>query len=90
MSAYAEKDRLRHVARSLYLEIRALGLELVAHEDPGEPSGYALELIGLRSLSPSHADRLFRRAEAVTQGLLWVMWADWDPELEAKRKEGSA
>ncbi len=52
MSTYAEMDRLRKLARPLYLELRALGLNLIAHEDPDTPSGYWIDLVGRKYLSP--------------------------------------
>ena len=90
MSTYAEMDRLRKLARPLYLELRALGLDVSAHEDAESPSGYRLEITGGKSLSPAHADRLRRRVEEVTPGLLKVLWARWDESLEAIRGEGAA
>jgi hypothetical protein len=39
MTSYAEMARERKKARSLYLELRALGLELYAKEDPTMPQG---------------------------------------------------
>lgn len=90
MRTYAEMDRLRKLARPLYLELRALDLEILSHEDPDTHSGYRLELVGLRSLPPSHADRLVMRVEEATRGLLKVMWVRWDEALEAIRGEGRA
>lgn len=87
MSTYAEMDRLRKMARPLYLELRALCLEILAHEDPDTLSGYRLELVGLRSLSPCQADRLTRRVEEAIPGLVKVLWSRWDEDLEAIRKE---
>lgn len=90
MTSYAEMDRTRKLARPLYLELRALGLDVIAHEDPDAPSGYRMELLGARSLSPAHADRIRRRVEESTPGLLKVLWARWDPDLRAVRQEGAA
>lgn len=83
MSTYAEMDRLRKLARPIYLELQALGLDLQAEEDAGTRSGYRIDLSGTRSLSPGHVDRLRRRVEEATPGLLKILWARWDEDLEA-------
>ncbi len=88
MTTYAEMDRLRKLARPLYLELRALGLDLQTEEDPGTRSGYRLDLSGTRSLSPGHVNRLRRRVEEATPGLLRILWACWDEDLKAIRREG--
>jgi hypothetical protein len=88
VSTYAEMDRLRKKARSLYLELRALDLEVCVEEDPEDPTGYVVLIGGLQSLSPTHADRLRRRIEEVKPGLLKVLWARWDEGLGAIRGEG--
>jgi hypothetical protein len=88
MSTYAEMDRLRKLARPLYLELQALGLEVRAEEDTEDPTGYVVLIGGLRSLSPTHADRLRRRIEETKPGLLKVLWARWGEDLEAIRGEG--
>jgi hypothetical protein len=44
MISYAELNRLRKLARPLYLELRVLGLDLRAVEDPEEPTGYGSRL----------------------------------------------
>jgi len=91
VSTYAEMDRLRKLARPLYLELRALGLELRAEEDPEDPTGYALLVGGLRSLSPSHADRVRRRVEENKGGLVRVLaFGKWGGDLGAVRGEGAA
>lgn len=90
MTSYAEMDRTRKLARPLYLELRALGLDVIAHEDSDAPSGYRIELVGARSLSPVHADRIRQRVEEATPGLLRVLWARGDEDLAAVRREGAA
>ena len=91
MSTYAEMDRLRKLARPLYLELRALGIELRAEEDPGDPTGYALLVGGLRSLSLAHADRVRRRVEENKVGLVRVVaLGKWDGDLGVVRGEGAA
>jgi hypothetical protein len=87
LTTYAELNRQRKQARALFLEIRALGLNLRIHEDAEDPTGYRLEVLGVRSLSPAHADRLERRVEAAKPGLIKVACSRWDADLEAIRKE---
>ncbi|PLS84228.1 MAG: hypothetical protein CYG60_19030 [Actinobacteria bacterium] len=90
MTSYAEMDRLRKLARPLYLELRALGIDVWVTERPDAFTGYEVLAGGMRSLSPRHADRLRRCIDEHTAGLLKVMWARWDEDLEAIRREGTA
>ena len=55
MTSYAEMARERKKARSLYLELRALELELYAKEDPHDATGYRVRVVGLHSHSKTHA-----------------------------------
>ncbi len=89
MRTYAEMDRLHRLARPLYLELRALGLDVIAYEEDA-PSGYRIEIIGGESLSPAHVDKLQRRVDEATPGLLRVLWARWDENLTAVRKEAGS
>jgi hypothetical protein len=82
--------RQRKQARSLYLELRALDLDLYAKEDPEDSTGYRLVLEDLCSLPEAHKDRLVQRAEVNKPGLLKVLLNQWDPHLEAVLKEGHA
>ncbi len=66
MTSYAELDRLRKLARPLYLELRALDLDIIVHENPDTQSGYRIDLVGACSLSPAHLDRLQRRVDEAT------------------------
>jgi hypothetical protein len=90
VSTYAEMDRLRKKERPLYLEVRAIDLEVRADEDAEDPTGYVVVIGGLRSIAPTHADRLRRRIEEAKPGLLKVLWATWDEDLEAIRGEGKS
>ncbi len=90
MTSYAEMNLQRRKARALFLELRSLGLRLVAHENLERPLGYHVEVLGLESLSPARADRVQRRVEEHTPGLLKVLCARWDADLEAVLKEGAA
>jgi hypothetical protein len=90
VTSYAEMDRLRKLARPLYLELCALGLDVWVTERPDRPEGYEVHAGGLRSFSPRHADSLRQRIEEHTAGLVKVLWAKWDGDIEAIRREGEA
>lgn len=89
MSAYSDMARERRRARPLYLEFRALGLEVSVEEVPGEPLCYRVVVGGLRSLSPAHADRVVRSVRSNQVGLVQVILCRRDPDLHAIRREGS-
>ncbi len=88
MSSYAEIAWERKKARVLYLELKALGLELHVKEDPRDAKGYRLSMTGTRSLSQTHAGRLRRRVQECKPGLLRVLLGRWDADLTAVRREG--
>ena len=89
MSTHADIARERRRARSLYLELRALGLDVRIEDDPEEPSGCRVAVLGLRSLSPAHAYRVARRVHHYEAGLLRLLLAGpWNPDLMAIRQEG--
>lgn len=88
MSSYAEMSYRCKQARSLYLELRALGLELRAEDDLDEPLGYRITVGGLRSLSPFHADRVMRLVWANEIGLVMILLNRCDADLRAIRTEG--
>lgn len=88
MSSYREMARHRKQARALYLELRALGLEVRAEDDPSGLANYRIVVGGLSSLSPVHADRLMRRVEANEIGIANVLLERWNPDLHAVRTEG--
>ncbi len=89
MTSYAELNRQRKLARPLYLEVRALGLDLRANEDPQEPLGYRVEVRGLCSLSEAHAERMTRRMKELRPGLVRILMGKWDADLGAIREEGA-
>lgn len=89
MSTYAEIGRRRKRARPLYLELRALGLELRVEEGPENLASYRVVIGGLRSLSEIHADRVKQRVLDNQAGLTKVLLSNWDPDLEAVCREGS-
>lgn len=88
MSTYAEVARRRKRARTLYLELRALDLELRVEEDPAYTAFYRVVVGGLRSLSETHADRVKQRVLDNEAELAKVLLSKWDPDLEAIRQEG--
>lgn len=89
MSTYSDMARERRRARSLYLELRALGLDVRVEEVPEDPLCYRVIVGGLRSLSPAHADRIVRCVRGNETGLVQVLLCRWDPDLHAVRREGS-
>lgn len=89
MSTYAEMDQERRRARSLYLELRALGLDLWVEEDFDQPPCYRIVVGGLRSLSPAHANRVIQRVRGYEAGLARILLSSgWNPDLAAIRQEG--
>jgi hypothetical protein len=89
MTSYAEMARERKRARPLYLELRALGLEPCAKEDPRDPTGYRVRVAGLHSLPHTHAEQIRRRVEGSKPGLLRLLFSRWDPDLVAVHREGT-
>ncbi len=89
MTSYAETAREGKKARSLHLELRALGLELYAKEDIRDATGCRVRVAGLHSLPETHAERIRRRVEASKPGLLRVLFGRWDPEILAIQREGN-
>ena len=89
MMSYAQLARERKKARSLYLELRALGLEPCAKEDPRASTGYRVRVAGLHSLSKAHAEQIRRRVEESKPGLLRLLFSRWDPDLGAVQREGT-
>ncbi len=89
MTSYAEMARERKKARPLYLEIRALGLDLYAKEDNRDVTGYWVRVAGLHSLPETHAERIRRRVEESKLGLFRLLLSRWDPDLVAVQREGT-
>lgn len=76
-------------ARSLFLELRAMGLKVRAEDDPdGGLLDYGIVLDGLRSLSETHAARVARLVRENRDGLVQVLLDRRDPDLDAIRREG--
>lgn len=78
------------VARSLYLELRALGLELWVEDDPdGGPLDYGIEAAGLHQLSGARAKEVRRRIERNEEGLVRLLLNNRDLDIRAVRAEGN-
>ncbi len=91
MSSYAEIARRRKRARALYLELRALDLDVRVEEDPEEPLSCRVVVSGLHSLSPAHAERVVRCVRGNEAGLARILLSGpWTPDLEAVRREGGS
>ena len=89
MTNYADIARHRRRARPLYLELKALGVELRVEDHAGYPREHRILIGGLKSFSPAHADRIERRVLDNEEGLAKVLLGKWDPDLEAIRREGA-
>ena len=89
MTSYAEMARERKRVCPLYLELRALGLEPRAEEDPRDTTGYSVRVAGLHSLSGAHAERIRQRVEESKPALLRLLFSPWDPNLVAVQREGT-
>lgn len=77
------------VARSLYLELRAMGLEVWVEDDPdGGPLDYGIEAAGLHKLSGARAKEVRQRIERHEESLVRVILDHRDPDLHAIRAEG--
>jgi hypothetical protein len=76
-------------ARPLYLELRALGLEVRVEDDPdGGPLDYRIAVGGLHCLSEARAKSVRRRILESEEGLVHRILDLRDPDLNAIRSEG--
>lgn len=89
MSSYADIARERKRARPLYLELRALGLDVWVEEDTGDPTGYRIVVEGPESVAQERIKRLVPRVRENKAGLIKVLLLRYDPDLHAVRREGS-
>ena len=90
MPSYAEMAPEGKKARSLYLELRALQLELYAKEDLRDATGYRVGVAGLHSLPKTHADRRTRRrVQESKPGLLRILFVRCAPDVVAIQREGT-
>ncbi len=77
-------------ARPLFLELRALGLDLRVEDDSdGNTLDYRLVVEGLRLLPDARARRLKRRVLLGQEGLVQLLLDRRDPDLHAIRCEGN-
>jgi len=76
-------------ARPLFLELRALGLEVRVEDDPdGGPLDYRVAVGGLHCLSEARARSVRRRVLESEEGLMHLILDLRDPDLTAIRSEG--
>ena len=76
-------------ARPLYLELRALRLEVRVEDDPdGCPLDYRVAVGGLHCLSEARAWSVRRRVLESEEGLVQLILNLRDPDLNAIRNEG--
>ncbi len=78
------------LARSLYLEMRSLGLEVRAVEDAdGEFSDYRLVVVGLKRLNGPVRRSIEHRLRGNQEEMVGVILTRRDPDLRAIRSEGN-
>lgn len=76
-------------ARSLYLELRALGLEVRIEDDTdSDPLDFRVAVEGLHSLSEARAKSVRQRVLESEEGLVQLILDRRDPDLNAIRREG--
>ncbi len=76
-------------ARALYLELRALRLEVRVEDDPdGDTLDFPVALGGLHRLSETHAQSVRQRVMESEEGLVQLILDQRDPDLNAIRREG--
>lgn len=73
MSSYAEKIQRRKQANALLFELWTLGLDVRAERCADGAVGRRVVVEGLKSLNPTHADRLMRLVQDNEAGLLEVL-----------------
>ncbi len=78
-----------HVARPLYLELRALGLEVRVEDDPdGGHLDYGIVIGGLHTFAKPYASTIRQRVLENEEGLVHLILDRRDPGLDAIRREG--
>ena len=76
-------------ARPLYLELRAMGLEVRVEDDAdGGPLDFRVALDGLHALSVARAKSVRRRVLESENALVHLILDRRDPDLNAIRREG--
>ena len=76
-------------ARPLYLELRALDLDLWVEEDTRDPTGYRIVAEVPVSVPRLRLGSLMPRVRDNKVGLIEVLLCRYDADLHAIRKEGS-
>jgi hypothetical protein len=77
-------------ARSLYLELRAGGLELWVEDDPERgPLDYGIEFAGIHKIPGARAEEVRERIRLNEEGLVRVLLDHRDPDIRAIRAEGN-
>jgi hypothetical protein len=85
-------NRGADLARSLYLELRALRLELRVEADSrgaGRVLDYGIVVDDFHSLSVAEVSSVTRRILDNENDLVGLLANEWDPDLRAIRKEGN-
>lgn len=80
-------DTPRRRAEGLYRKLQSLGLDVRIQHVPGEPEVYKVEIEGLKSLNPDHADRLTRLIQQHEPELARIVLEDHRPSLRAVQNE---
>jgi hypothetical protein len=76
-------------ARPLYIELRALGLEVRVQDNPDTgPLDYGIVIDGLSALPDGRSRRLRRRIMDNEEALVKIVLDRRDPDLHAIRSEG--
>ncbi len=76
-------------ARALYLELRALRLEVRLEDDPdGDALDFRVALGGLHRLSETHAQSVRQRVMESEEGLVQLILDQRDPDMNAVLREG--
>ena len=77
-------------ARSLYLELRAVGLELWVEDDPERgPLDYGIEFTGIHKVPGGKAEEVRESIRRNEKGLVRVLLDHRDPDIQAVRAEGN-
>ena len=87
--ACREADGASKRARQLYLELRALDLDLWVEEDAGDPTGYRIVAEVPMSVPRLRLESLMPRVRDNKVGLIEVLLCRYDADLYAIRREGS-
>lgn len=78
------------VARSLYLYLRAVGMELWVEENPdGGPLDYGIEFVGLYKVPGDRTEEVRERIKHNEERLIRVLLDHRDPDIRAVRAEGN-